>query len=401
MKRLFIGCVVFVLLTSCSYRTCYQVYSVAPENADLTENGSPVFVTEDGLRFTYNFWGECGNMRFIAYNTNDYDVIVDMTRSSFIRNNIAEDYYQGKQLEERKISSVASLSQSGQSLYHSATASKWDNYMGYSFADILTFGVSKGSTKLSGSYANVGFESAIVYTEPKEVRIPAHSAKIFNTFHINNYRLPEIGTTPNDVYAPKVYTKQSTPMVMRNRICVYREGGEPLYHNMDFYISGVGNVESLGILVSPVTFYISYNTSEKSIKTKNMSNQSSNQVKNLKEGDEILYNGVKCYVVSITDINVTLIATDEAKRTWDEAVDYCKSLGDEWVLPSKSMLRAISVNASIINPSSRYWTNKVVNDDEAETYNIKTDDTNVTPKVSEYHAVAVATINNMYGIVKL
>lgn len=393
MKRLFIGCVVFLLLTSCSYRTCYQVYSVVPENADLTENGSPVFVTEDGLRFTYNFWGECGNMRFIAYNTNDYDVIVDMTRSSFIRNNIAEDYYQGKQLEERRISSVASLSQSGQSLYHSANASKWDNYLGYSFADILTLGVSEGSTKLSGSYTKVGFESAIVYTEPKEVRIPAHSAKIFNTFNINNYRLPEIGSAPNDVYAPKVYTKQSTPMVMRNRICVYREGGEPLYHNMDFYISGVGNVESLGILVSPVTFYISYSTNEKSIKTKNMSNQSSNQVRNLKEGDEILYDGIKCYVLSIDDISVTLIATDETKRTWDEAVYYCKLLGDEWVLPSKSMIHAISSNVNNIVQSVRYWTNKSIDDTKAEAYSIRDNVVKVAPKTSEYYTIAITTLN--------
>lgn len=394
MKRLFIGCLVSLFLFSCasSYRSCYQVFSVVPENAQLTGNGSPVFVTNDGLEFTYNFWGPYGKMRFIAYNSNNYDVVVDMTRSSFIRNTIAEDYYQGKQVEERVITGMSTSSSTGTSVGNQASVSRWNNYIGHSFDEVLSVGASESHTKQKGSLFKKEWETAIIYTEPKEVRIPAHSAKVFYTFDISNYMVSELGDIPNQVYSPMVYTKQNTPMIMRNRICVCRENGEPVYHNMNFYIGKVGNVESIDLLVSPINFYIPYLTNKKSVDNNDI------QIKpiipeKLKGGEEIIYKGVKCVVANIDNVNVTLVTCDGTKRNWNQAVDYCKSLGDEWILPSKSMIHAISSNVNNIVQSVRYWTNKSIDDTKAEAYSIRDNVVKVAPKTSEYYTLAITTLS--------
>ena len=229
------------MLTSC-YTTYYQVYKVAPENARLTQNGSPIFVTDDGLEFTYNLWGEAGNLRFIVHNTNDYDIIVDLTRSSFIRNNIAEDYYQGKQIENRVATAAYNSSEYVVSSSISVLVGSRDahNYLGKSYDIALAISSIQNNTNYV--QGNSTRQSAILYNEPKIIRIPANSAKVVYSFDINSQRIVDSKLSAELDYNPIMFTKETSPLIMRNRICAYKEGEEPLYHDMSFYISSIENV---------------------------------------------------------------------------------------------------------------------------------------------------------------
>ena len=261
MKKITFLAVVLCILTSCA-TTYYQVFSIKPENSSQTSNGSPVY-TQDGLEFTYNFWGEYGNMRFIIYNSNDYNVIVDMTKSSFIRNNIAEDYYQGKQYETRVATGVYRSSKDGVSVNvnKQAAAGTLVNYMGRTYDVALSFGASVGANSEVGTTIKREWHTAVVTTEPEIVRIPAKSAKAFCSFKINDTRVSSSRLSASDYYDPIKFTKDTTPMEFRNRICIYQDNGEPIYYDMNFYINEIGNVKGLYGMTKPTHFYISYSRS--------------------------------------------------------------------------------------------------------------------------------------------
>ena len=233
-------------LSSCA-KTFYQVFSITPENAVYTSNGSPVYLN-DGLEFTYNFWGENGNVRFIIYNSNDYDVIVDLTKSSFIRNNIAVDYYQGRQYETRIATGVYKSSKNGMfvSVNKQAAAGTLINYLGKTYDVALSVGTSVGANTEVGNTVKKEWQTAVSYNEPDIVRVPAKSAKAFCTFNINSTRISSSRLKAYSYYDPIEFSKSTTPLEFRNRLCIYKEGDEPSYYDMNFYIKEIGHLDIWG-----------------------------------------------------------------------------------------------------------------------------------------------------------
>lgn len=261
MKNITSLALLLCILTSCA-TTYYQVFSIKPENSSQTSNGSPIY-RQDGLEFTYNFWGEHGNVRFIIYNSNDNDAIVDMTKSSFIRNNIAEDYYTGKHFETRVATGVYRSSKTGVSVSvnKQAAAGTLVNYMGRTYDVALSVGASVEANSEVGTTVKREWHTAVVTTEPEMVRIPAKSAKAFYSFNINDTRLLSDRLWATEYYDPIKFTKETSPMEFRNRICVYQENGEPKYYDMSFYINEIGNVKDLYNMTKPTHFYIPYSSS--------------------------------------------------------------------------------------------------------------------------------------------
>ena len=260
MKKIELLLCVALTLSSCS-KTFYQIFSINAENAVHTSNGSPVYMN-DGLEFTYNFWGENGNVRFIIYNSNDYDVIVDLTRSSFIRNNIAEDYYQGRQYETRIATGVFKSSKEGVSVRvnKQAAAGTLVNYLGKTYDVALSVGASVGAHTEVGNTVKQEWQTAVIHSEPDVVRVPAKSAKAFCTFNINSTRISSNKLKANYYYDPIEFTKANSPLEFRNRICIYKEGDEPSYYDMNFYIKEIGNVYSISGMTKPTSFYIPYSS---------------------------------------------------------------------------------------------------------------------------------------------
>ena len=73
-------------------------------------------------------------------------------------------------------------------------------------------------------------------------------------------RLSSVRLWASDYYNPIKFTKDSTPLQFRNRICVKSSNGEDKYYDMNFYINEIGNVTSLQGLNQPTNFYIPYSS---------------------------------------------------------------------------------------------------------------------------------------------
>lgn len=367
-----------IILSSCAAPIYYQVYSITSETADYSPNGSLIFRTDDGLEFTYNFWGEAGNLRFIIYNSNDYDVIVDMTKSSFIRNNIAEDYFTGKEIENRIATGVYKTSKYGVSTSVDASVgvSSITNFLGRTYDVALALGAEESRNVEVGSAVKKEWQTAIIYKEPETVRIPARSAKAFCSFNINSCLITSPSLRASWSYDPILFDKESSPLIMRNRICVYKEDGAPTFYDMDFYINEIGNVTDLNI-IEPTLFYISYSSTLENGKP-SVNDELIITNNELKEdsidntiSDELTEDATTAdYVITVSKC--------DSNGTWYDAVEYCQSLGEGWELPNSEQVMYICDNFDI--KFSSCWTNTEVNDKKAKVYNRGYTSTMTMPK---------------------
>lgn len=398
MKRLLFAVCAIVVLTSCS-KIYYQIYSVASEEAQYTSNGSPIFKTDDGLEFTYNFWGEYGNLRFIVYNNNDYDVIIDMTRSAFIRNNIAEDYFTDKEIENRVSTGVFTSSKYGvlASINKGIGTGTLNNYLGRTYDVALTLGVSNAEEiVVVGQTVKKEWQTATIRKEPKSVRVPAKSAKVIYSFDINNCLITSPSLRAQNDYRPITFTKDNSPLIMQNRICVYKEDEEPTYHNMDFYINEIGNVCELSFM-EPTSFYVSYSSRlEQDIYfnidmlsiLNNMANNSPTTGR-AKSPGTTEYNGLETTAIGVNNNQTILLATNSVKGTWDEAIEYCNQLGSEWRLPSEEELQIVRMALTDYD----YWTVEEVNEQRAEYYSKRYNRCFSAKKSAKFHIQPVAVVN--------
>ncbi len=80
--------------------------------------------------------------------------------------------------------------------------------------------------------------------------------------------------------------------------------------------------------------------------------------------DEVEYNGVKAIKVKTSNDKVILVAVNKANGTWSEAVEYCKSLGDDWRLPSTEEFLLIKNKLT----DNAYWTCEEINEKRAMYY---------------------------------
>lgn len=82
-------------LTSCATPWYHQIATFSSENAKIDNDK---YVAEnDIIRVDYDFWAEYGCFKFAITNKTEKDVKIDLLRSYFIINGMAEDYCDSKQ----------------------------------------------------------------------------------------------------------------------------------------------------------------------------------------------------------------------------------------------------------------------------------------------------------------
>lgn len=82
-------------LTSCASPWYHQIATFSSENAKIDNDK---YVAEnDIIRIDYDFWAEYGCFKFAITNKTEKDVKIDLLRSYFIINGMAEDYCDSKQ----------------------------------------------------------------------------------------------------------------------------------------------------------------------------------------------------------------------------------------------------------------------------------------------------------------
>lgn len=112
-------CTIALFATSCAPVNFYQLYKVTAESGTLT-NEDIVFEGE-GYKIQYNFWREGGDAGFYFYNNTDADIVIDLTKSFFVLNDVSYEYYRNKTYTETE-SRESSTSANAYSYFHSSSA---------------------------------------------------------------------------------------------------------------------------------------------------------------------------------------------------------------------------------------------------------------------------------------
>jgi hypothetical protein len=136
MKYLILSSIA-LFMTSCAPVNFYQLYKVSTDSGSVG-NENIVFQSED-YKIEYNFWDEGGDAGFYFYNNTDADIHVDLTKSFFVLNDVAHEYFRNKTYTESqtKESSVSAHAYS----YHTGTSK-----VSQTASSAATFGQKPGIT---------------------------------------------------------------------------------------------------------------------------------------------------------------------------------------------------------------------------------------------------------------
>lgn len=194
-------------LQSCASRF-YQVYDVETEN--LKCDNKKILFENNECEITYHLWGRSGNLGFIFKNKTDKDIYIDLTRSFFIRNGFAYDYYSDKEYTKSTTGSIGA----------SATIAASYQQEGYMLPLWIPTSVTRGGA-ITGETA-LSHSKSVTSKEAKQICIPAKSAKNIIGFNISDYVYFDCDdkafNKPHKNSRTLTYTQKDTPLSFRNRI---------------------------------------------------------------------------------------------------------------------------------------------------------------------------------------
>lgn len=222
------------IMQSCS-KNYYQVYSVKSDSMQTTHKGI-VFANED-CEIVYDLWAESGSLDFAFVNKTNEDIHIDLASSFFIRNNIAYDYFSGKEYTTSYSVAVAT------------SASVIESYQKFNY---LNSEWNSAAIKF-GESVGVGHSKSVSQREQPIVCVPANSIKIIPSFVVSDYVYLDCDdkkfNKPRQNSATLNYTKENSPLKFRNRI-VYRKGvnSEKVVVDNDFWVSSLTNYSRKGVV---------------------------------------------------------------------------------------------------------------------------------------------------------
>lgn len=296
MKQLFLYLSLSIAglsLTSCnSLQTYYQVCEV--ESVLQQDAHGRYEFNDNACTVSYDFWCNGGNPGFVFHNNSDEILYVDLSKSFFMRNGVAYDYFLN-----RTISTSASY-------VEAASASKSGSAYGYwnAIGGLIPGGISVTSGLSSSASKSTTVETA----EKCIVAIPPHTSKYFSEYAISSEYLFECGynTAPSKKEVPTYsYQLVNTPLTFGNYI-TYRVGNEDKEYSLanDFFINKVSfyhadaafeeqkvgcpqNMRTVHALkgASPKNFYIRYYRKQHS----SFSKQQQGPKGNVKRDDDNVY----------------------------------------------------------------------------------------------------------------
>ena len=265
MKKILVVILVSVfvmMLQSCGTTYEYiQILSTKPvnnvEKTSLVNGG--VLYEDDNCAVFYKFWTKGGDAGFEFYNKTDEIIYLDLTKTFFIKNGIAYDYYEDKTVTDTETSHTSSTVTYGYALSasRSYSASISQYYAGnfgqmptttYSpLASSASLGASKsifGSLlKMSSTSTAFGHSTSVAITDKPILAIPPKSSK-----YVKNYSLVSNEFVSCDlIYYPKENDKltfdvTNSPLTFSNYI-TYTKGkrAEEISIENQFYVNDIAN----------------------------------------------------------------------------------------------------------------------------------------------------------------
>lgn len=219
---------IWVGLSSCS--TVQTFYQFCDISSDIHQTSDGTFRYSDAMcEIEYDFWCNGGNPGFIITNNTDQMLNLDMSKSFFVRNGIAYDYWL-----DRTVTASASR-------HNTSTATKTGTSYGYwnSIGRLI-----QGSVTASVASSSATSETSAVSTaEKKVIVVPPHCSKAVAEYSILSIPILECeyNSTPSGKQLPKYeFPNDSSPLKFCN-ILTYTLGNDPEEHFVrnDFQVSAI------------------------------------------------------------------------------------------------------------------------------------------------------------------
>lgn len=196
MKNVLFLALCALLAASCASSSFYQVYTM---DTDLERNSTMMAYLDDNCEVIYDFWCDGGDASFTFFNKTDKEIVLDLSRSFFVKNSIAYDY-----AEDINI-----------------------------FAPRTTLDGKEGVQSVASSVNN-----------RKAVIVPPHTARVIKSYRIKDSSF--FMFADEELAAPKessrviCFTREDTPLDIENRI-TYMLDGETKEIRNSFYLSAIQN----------------------------------------------------------------------------------------------------------------------------------------------------------------
>lgn len=253
---------VVIFFTSCA-QTYHFVQVFEAKSSSRGSNVSPqnggLLYEDDNCIMFYSLWAERGDASFAIHNKTNQIMYVDLSKSFFIRNGIANDYYKERAWSESQtnilgVQTSNSAAVSGNLSYSYGTSATWLGNFGnrplstndpiFTSANVQkteSYGLLY-STALANSYAT-SKSASVAIKEQKIIALPPHSTKIVAEYAITDELLLncDLDRYPSEK-AEITYTEENSPLKFTNYV-TYRLGDneQDIVVENNFYVSKVTN----------------------------------------------------------------------------------------------------------------------------------------------------------------
>lgn len=213
MKKIILP-IITLLFVSCAMSDYYQVYKTHVDNG--TVNKSNVVFEDNNCSVYYNLWTEGGDLTFSIYNKTESDLTVYLTKTFFVLNGVAYEYFQNR--------TFSKSSNSGTTV----TTYNYPYYWNYN------------ATKVAGTNST-SFSTS--YSEKPELTIPPKTLINISEYKVTNalYTNCNLAKYPSrrSIRTLK-YSKENSPFVFYNLI-TYSTKNDTLRLENRFYVNEITN----------------------------------------------------------------------------------------------------------------------------------------------------------------
>lgn len=215
-----------LLLSSCSKQTFYEVCHV---QSSLPYSNGKYEYKDKSCTILYDFWSNGGNAGFTIINNTNEILYVDLSKTFFIRNGNAYDYYLN-----RTTSTSASVAENASASKSGTAYGYWNTVGGITPGSIAaTVGISSSTAK----------SKSVAIEEKSIVAVPPQASKKITEYAITNsyFYGCDHNITPTKKETPTYdFQLSNTPLTFGNFI-TYRIGNNSEENCIvnDFFISSI------------------------------------------------------------------------------------------------------------------------------------------------------------------
>lgn len=253
---------VAILFSSCSsvyhYVQVFEAKSTS-QSVQMKKEGGGMLYEDNNCAVFYSFWANGGDASFAIYNKTNEIMYVDLSKSFFIRNGIANDYYKERAWSETNTNTLSTQTTTSAATFGNVSYSYGvgATYLGnfgslpFTSADpiLTTANVQKTesygllrSAAIANSYAT-SKSSSIAMKEQKIMAVPPHASKIVAEYSISTELLLNCDLNRYPEQSDLIlFNENNSPLTFSNYI-TYKLGNDDqdIVIKNDFYIARVSN----------------------------------------------------------------------------------------------------------------------------------------------------------------